>query len=385
MPGKPSSVPRSTFSFGVGLLFVALFLGCSDGVGPHGPLYRIPPGTTDGWPTAHINTSGLNADSAEAFLVRFEAGEYPNLHAFLLFRHGNLILEAYQGGSDMFGYPAEYDREALHPVYSVSKSVTSFLLGSAQELGYSTSPEEEVGTFFPERRELFRAPGWKEMTIRDLLTMSAGLHWDESSTSYLDPINDFNIMIGAADPLGYLFSRPFDASPGEGFTYNSGVSVLLGEILRRATNLPADEYAEGHLFPALDIRDFAWSRWSNGTVDTGGGLHLRPRDMAKFGALVLTGGRWNGRQVVPEDWVTASTIRQAEDRGYGYQWWIVSLSSPDWGSVPGVAAIGWGGQYVIVIPELDLICALTGANHDELTGQGITVLKDTFLSGLLNP
>jgi CubicO group peptidase (beta-lactamase class C family) len=367
------------------LLAVALLAGCDDGLGPMPSLYEVPVVTGDGWSTSHFESAGLDPDSVEAFLSRYEAGEYPNLHAFLLLRHGNLVLEAYQGGTDMFGNPVEYDGETLHPVYSVSKSVTSFLLGSARGMGYPVDPQEDIAGYFPERWPLFQDSGWSEMTLHHLLSMTTGLQWDELSTSYMDPVNDFNIMLGSSEPLEYLFGRPFAATPGESFTYNSGVSVLLGEILQRATGEPADEFAVANLFHEMDIQNFAWRRWGDGTVDTGGGLALRPRDMAKFGELVLTGGRWNGRQVVSSDWVTASTQRQAPDRGYGYQWWVVSLVSESWGSIPAVVAIGWGGQYVIVVPELELICVLTGANLEDLTGQGITVLKETFLSGLLAP
>jgi CubicO group peptidase (beta-lactamase class C family) len=257
-------------------------------------------------------------------------------------------------------------------------------VGAAGGRGYPVNPEATITSFFPERVGVFQGGEWEGMTLRDLLTMSSGLEWDELSTSYLDPANDFNALMASPDPLGFLFAKPFVSPPGERFTYNSGVSVLLGEILRRATGQEVDAFAAETVFAQLEIQDFYWGRLNDGTADTGGALALRPRDMAKFGELVLRGGVWNGVRVLPSGWVEAATIQQAPDRGYGYQWWISNLTSDNWGQLPVVAAIGWGGQYIIVIPQLDLVCVLTGANHDDLTGQGIRVLKETFLPGLMN-
>jgi len=152
--------------------------------------------------------------------------------------------------------------------------------------------------------------------------------------------------------------------PGKVWVYSSGVTELLAQVLRKATGRHADDYAGEHLFTPLGIRSFHWKRTPTGHPDTEGGLYLEPRDLAKIGYLYLKDGVWNGTRLVPEGWVTASTapamvVDATKGISYGYQWWIVS---PNGARPPAFAADGYGGQYLFVVPSLDLIAVFTGWN-----------------------
>jgi CubicO group peptidase (beta-lactamase class C family) len=149
--------------------------------------------------------------------------------------------------------------------------------------------------------------------------------------------------------------------PGSAFVYNSGATQLLSYILKTATGKEVDDYAKEHLFDPLGIEDYYWKRTPKGLADTQGGLYLLPRDLAKIGYLYLKGGVWDGRQIVPGDWITQSTQTEVKSGfHYGFQWWLLPRLSA--GGDGGYAARGYGGQILIVVPELDLIAVFTGWN-----------------------
>jgi CubicO group peptidase (beta-lactamase class C family) len=153
--------------------------------------------------------------------------------------------------------------------------------------------------------------------------------------------------------------------PGEKFVYNSGLSVILGEILKRSVGVPGDKYAEEYLFKPLGITVYDWPTTPDGLLKTGGGLALRSRDMAKFGQLYLKNGKWNGKQIVPEKWVKESTYPHicTTSGSYGYQWWLRSFSVND-RQIDSFYAIGNAGQFIFIFPELDMIVVSTAQNYD---------------------
>jgi CubicO group peptidase (beta-lactamase class C family) len=160
------------------------------------------------------------------------------------------------------------------------------------------------------------------------------------------------------------------ADPGTTFVYNSGATEVLSYLLAKATGKPADEYAKEKVFAPLGIESY-WKRTPKGLADTEGGLYLTPRDLAKIGYLYLHGGAWDGRRILPEDWVRASTREWTKTNeppyGYGYQWWVIPAANPD--GPDAFLAWGYGGQLLIVVPRLDLIAVFTGWNiygHPEL-------------------
>jgi CubicO group peptidase (beta-lactamase class C family) len=206
-------------------------------------------------------------------------------------------------------------------------------------------------------------PRRDRMRLRDVLTMTTGIQWDESSTSYTNAKNNCAEMEAADDWIQYVLDQPMAADPGTTFVYNSGATELLSYIIKKATGKEADDYAKEHLFAPLGI-NYYWKRTPKGLADTEGGLYLEPRDLAKFGYLYLHDGMWDGNRILPADWTKQSTRWLVDagktGRGYGYKWWV--LSRKDAGTYEAYAALGYGGQRLIVVPELDLVAVFTGWN-----------------------
>jgi CubicO group peptidase (beta-lactamase class C family) len=206
--------------------------------------------------------------------------------------------------------------------------------------------------------------------IRDLLAMRAGMAWDESTYPFSDDRNDAGRLNRSADWIRSALEQPMEATPGTTWRYSSGAAILLSGILLRKTGMDAVAYAVRYLFGPLGITDFDWYRNPrDGLPHTGGGLHLLPRDLARFGQLYLDGGLWKSIRLVPEAWVRESaTVRSVVgENGYGYQWWTRPLRgaaghAPERGDVP--FGWGYGGQHVFVSPHLDLVVVVNAWNPD---------------------
>ena len=244
---------------------------------------------------------------------------------------------------------------------SVSKSVTSALIGIAIRRGEIPGVDAKVMPHFS-AFSVAPDPRRDRMTLRDVLTMRTGIRWDELS-AYTDATNDCAVMESKDDWVGYVLAQPMADEPGKAFLYNSGATELLSHLIRKATGKPADDYAKEHLFAPLGI-EFFWKRTPTGLADTEGGLYLTPRDLAKIGYLYLKDGVWDGKRILPEGWVKSSTtsLTATDEKGigYGYSWWAL----PPTGAATHGAFLAWGygGQLLIVVPELDLIAVFTGWN-----------------------
>jgi CubicO group peptidase (beta-lactamase class C family) len=210
------------------------------------------------------------------------------------------------------------------------------------------------------------------------------MSWDEWTYPYADPRNDALRTLLSPDPIRYILERPMVAAPGTKFAYNTGISTLLGEIIHKASGLRADKFAERYLFEPLGISDYYWAKLPEDIVDTGGGLFLRPRDMAKLGYLFLNGGRWQGKQIVREGWIKESTTNhagaiqvpawmQAAD-GYGYHWWLGSLKVATQ-DIQFYGARGRAGQFILVFPAQQIVAVFTGLNDDVLMNQPLHMLQ----------
>ena len=188
-------------------------------------------------------------------------------------------------------------------------------------------------------------PRRDRMTLRDVLTMTTGIRWDEESTEYTDPANNCAVMEGKEDWVRYVLEQPMAEDPGKVFVYNSGATMLLSELIRKTTGKEADDYAKEHLFAPLGIEYF-WKRTPKGLADTEGGLYLAPRDLAKIGYLYLKDGSWDGKRILPEGWVKASTAASTHtpdgSYGYGYQWWVMPRKGA--GTYDAYAAWGTAGS-----------------------------------------
>jgi CubicO group peptidase (beta-lactamase class C family) len=342
----------------------------------------VPIARGDGWPVASVNENKLIDRAALCRTAdRLAASSDANIHAVLVARRGKLVFERYFRGSDEINsHPVgkvTFDGDTMHNVKSVSKSVASLAVGIALDRGLIRSINEPIFSFFPELSDL-RTPERERIQLLHALTMSMGLKWVEAIPSNEDN-NDEVRMHMAPDPCRYVLGLPVAAPAGQDFFYNTGALTLVSAIMRKAVGHPLDEFARETLFEPLGITDFEWTR-VKGDTDAGGGLRLRPRDMAKIGQLVLAGGRWNDRQIVSKAWIDVSMTPRLEATGpyfYGYLWWL-GRSLHDGREVHWTAALGRGGQSIRIVPELDLIVVVTAGYYQDYSPRAFQVQSGVF-------
>ena len=224
-----------------------------------------------------------------------------------------------------------------------------------------------------------RSPEKDRIQLFHALTMSMGLEWVEATPATGDDNNDEARMHKARDACRYVLGLAATAPPGREFFYNTGALALVSAIIRKATGRPLDEFARENLFEPLGITAVEWERYKVDT-DAGGGLRLRPRDMAKIGQLVLAGGRWNDRQIVSKEWIETSTapkIKATDGQSYGYLWWL-GRSLLNGRQVQWVGALGRGGQSIRIVPELDLIVVVTAGYYQDYSPRAFQVQSGVF-------
>ncbi|MCP4545055.1 MAG: serine hydrolase [bacterium] len=326
-----------------------------------------PIAVTGGWPVGTCVEADLPREGVDNLVQGIIAGEAGVLHSLLVIKGGELVVEEYFHG---------YGRETLHGIASCTKSVSSLLVGLALEQGAIENLDVPVVGYFP-TCAADCPQGWERITLRHLLTMSMGLDWTDAE--------GINLHGTGPDLFREVLSRRPAAEPGAKWRYiNADVNLLAG-VIKQATGRHADEFASTELFAPLGITSFDWDYLEqDGYRSMDGSLRLRPRDMARLGALVLNGGKWNGRQVVSAEWMSKSTSLQipTDDGpfGYGYLWWLTKLPSGT-GALDIVFASGWGSQFISVFPELDMIVVTTGGNQDNGKNFAISDLISRHLLG----
>jgi CubicO group peptidase (beta-lactamase class C family) len=341
----------------------------------------VPVARDDGWTVASANDDKLVDRGALCRMADRLVASGANVHAVLVARGGKLAFERYFSGSDevnnLRAGHVDFTVDTLHNMKSVSKSVASLVVGIAIDRGLIRGVDEPIFSFFPELSDL-RTPEKDSLRLVHALTMSMGLRWMEAAPDR-NYDNDEVRMQMARDPCRYVLGLPMTAPAGQEFFYNTGVLQLPSAIVRKATGRPLDEFAREALFEPLGIASFEWRR-VRGDSDAGGGLRLRPRDMAKIGQLVLAGGRWNDRQIVSKAWIEASTtprLAATDDYSYGYLWWL-RRSPLDGREVRRIAALGRGGQSIRIVPELDLVVAVTAGYYQDCSPQAFQVQAGVF-------
>jgi len=323
----------------------------------------------DGWPIDKPDSVGLDGARLCGIAARLKATE-ANVHSVVVVRRGKLVFEQYFAGYDVpWGAPDkryDFDATTRHDMRSVSKSVTSLLVGIAAGCGLFAI-DDPVLKFFPEYAAS-KGAGWENVSLRHLLTMSSGMRWDEVR-DWNDPRNDEPHLGSEAEPLRYVLSKPIDAPPGTLWNYSGGSTNLLGAVIEKTSGKPFEAFAREALFQPLGITDWEWKTYENGKIAPAAGLRLRPRDAAKIGQLVLNRGAWNGVQAVPPQWIADSTTPRFQAIGlfgglyfYGYQWWMGRTFAAG-KDVQWISGQGWGGQRIFIIPDLDIVVVTTAAMY----------------------
>jgi CubicO group peptidase (beta-lactamase class C family) len=332
-----------------------------------------PAALADGWEVAAPGAAGLDPAVLCGIGARFQAWTEANVHSVVVVRHGKLVYERYFSGPDeRLGRPlgtVTFDATTKHDLRSITKSVVSLLLGIAIGKGEIAGVEQPVMPLLPEYADL-RSPEKDKITLRDLLTMSQGLRWNED-LPYSDPNNNEVQMDDAPDPVRYTLSQPSETPPGQVFNYSGGGAIIISRLLREATGQPIDALASTELFEPLGITDFEWRPIASGEPAAASGLRLRPRDTVKLGQLVLDHGAWHGKQVVPADWIAAAITPQINGPllwFYGYQFWL-GRSLVHGREVEWALGLGYGGQRLFIVPALDLVALVhAGLYHSSMQG-----------------
>ena len=307
---------------------------------------------TEGWATSTPEAQGMDSAALEDVYdhVR-DSGA--SIRSLLVVRHGYLVAEEYFT-------PILYDVNDTHILFSVTKSVVSCLIGIAIDQGLIRGVGDTVLSYFPEYSGGITDPQKQNIRLQHLLTLTSGLEWDEKTFPYSDSRNSETQMIATSDWMRFVLERPLRDEPGTTWVYNTGSVHLLSGIIRRASGVHADEFAETHLFRPLGIDTYEWNKDPQGHPCTGGtlqGLRLTARDVAKFGYLFLDEGKWDDVQVVPKTWVEESTRRRiavTDGRGCGYLWFTGSIRV-NGRDIDHFFAAGYGGQSVHIVPELNLM------------------------------
>jgi CubicO group peptidase (beta-lactamase class C family) len=323
-------------------------------------------------PTRRALAAPTPADFERRLTLVTEDQKLSGLHALLVWQHGKIIFEHYQSGEDedrsgkQLGI-VTFAPDVAHDLRSVTKGLVGLLYGIALGEGKVPSPDAKLYAQFPEYADLATQPGRDKVTIAHVLSMTMGLEWDELSVPYGNPRNSETAMDAAPDRYRYVLSLPISGEPGSKWIYCGGATALLGHLIARGTGMPLIEYSRRTLFEPMAFGPATWAQGKDGEPYAASGLRLLPRDMLKVGQLVLVGGDWQGRQLVPKEWVKKVTTPFLEInryRSYGYHWYMGDVAPAGqsrqhhW-----VGGFGWGGQRLFALPDLDLVIAMTCGNY----------------------
>lgn len=338
---------------------------------------RAPEKTDDGWEVSSPAKLGANEALLDSMVNSVRAGDYVNIHSILVVKDGALALEEYFDG---------HTRNTRHEIRSATKSIGSILVGMAIDKGYLRSENDLVYDYFKDDYE--PAYGWspraRQVEIRHLLSMMSGY-------DCADLVSNFaceDAMYETGDWVQYSLDLPFSHDPGRHWAYNSSSLILVGEALARGSGMTVEEFAEHYLFGPLGIERFLWHRSPKKRAWIGGGARMIPREMAKIGLLMLERGLWKGKRLLSEKWIDKSTTKQGEaltgvDYGYLWQSGEAYVGSE---KIRGFWASGNGGQYIIVLPDHDMVVVFTGGNYNSTKAdQPFRMMMRSILPSFLNP
>lgn len=328
---------------------------------PERYVYRPPPARADGWPTGTLDQVGIDRAGVESFIqtildMPMDSASAPQIHGFLLARRGKLVLEEYFHGEH---------RDRLHDTRSATKSLTSLVAGAAIHAGAPLALSTPVyrlmsGGAFPPELE----PRKRTTTLEHLLTMSSGFFCDDNNPDA--PGSEERMMDQRDEPDYYRYTMavPMAYAPGDTAIYCSANPHLALGMVGRATGESPMYTFDRLLGEPMRIHRYGWLLDPAGHPLGSGSVNLLPRDFLKLGQLMLNGGTWDGRRLLGSDYVAraSSPLYRLGTRGYGYLWW--GMDFPYRGrTLHAYAALGAGGNVVIVIPDLDTVIAIQAANY----------------------
>ena len=372
------------------ILLAALLVGAGCGGGSSGGTpappppppptfsYSVPEDIGDGWQTGDLAAEGFDTQMIVDMMDRVLDETYPGIDSVAIVRNNRLLLYWFDRGRELDEYDAWINNTTRerHVLHSTSKSFTSALIGIAIDQGHIESTQVPFLDLFDYADYDNWDPRKADITLEDALTMRFGFQWDEWSLPYGDPDNDLaNLENNNFDWPKALLDLPLATDPGTAFAYNTAGTIAIGKALENATGERLGQFANTYLFFPMQITDARW--WSPHSLANGGsGLFLRTRDLAKFGQLYLDGGSWQGQQLISAEWIADSVVRRVDlsdvlsfSEGYGYQWWLDEL--PYRGQLLETwVTSGFGGQYIFVVPGLELVVAFTGHNYGNADGIG---------------
>ena len=346
----------------------------------------IPPDywPTDGFRTTTPEQQGMDSETLLQIPEFYAAAQAKDpgvaIDSISIIRNGYLVAEFY--------FNPLFPKETAHVIHSCTKSIMSALIGIAIEQGHIAGVDVPMVSFFEDKQEAIRDPKIRQIRLKDLLSMQTGMR---SRDFFLYGWEGLFATQATADWVAHILSLPLDAAPGERFDYSNLSSFLLSAIIQRATGMDTLTFARKYLFDPLGIEEVRWERSPQEIYIGYARMWLKPQDMAKIGLLYLQQGRWNGRQIIPaawvresvtphafpknyvvildangqrdqaltsQNWVSANFMRAFAD-GYGYQWWLDRSGA--------YAAVGVAGQYIMVVPQHNLVLTVTSSS----SGKGV--------------
>lgn len=346
-----------------------------------------------------ISTTRQAAAEASDFATRLAEmqrdGRVSGLHVLLVSRHGRLLFEYYGHGDDeSWGASlpdVTFGPAVLHDLRSVTKSLVGMLYGIALADGKVPPPEARLYDYFPEYPDLATQPGRDRITVAHALSMTMGTEWDELTFPYGDPRNSEIAMEAAPDRYRYILALPIVGEPGVKWTYCGGATALLGRLIVRGTGEKLVDYARRVLFDPLGLGPVEWSVDPKGEPRAASGGRMRPPDLLRVGQMVLANGVWQGKQIVPADWLKQSTTPSVIIEGtrrYGWHWYLGELPVGTPRNIElTISAIGWGDQRMFLVPALDVAVAVNAGNYHlpivEQSRIGAALINDLVLSNLV--
>jgi CubicO group peptidase (beta-lactamase class C family) len=336
-------------------------------------------------PLTEATPESQNMDSVllEQAVAEIAEGKYGDMDALLVLRNNYLVLEHYPS-------PLYHGRDYRRSAKSITKSVTSALVGIARAQGKMPPLDSNLLELFPQYTDIANMDRRKQkITLQHVLSMTAGFEWDEFAVG---DTSEFKMM-RSKDWIKYALDQPMSHEPGAKWIYNGGCSIMLSDILKNATGTEVVDYAKKYLLDPIGMENWNWTFANKNVTNTVNGLAMSRRDMARFGVLFLNDGRWQGKQIVPEEWIRKSTSVQVLGKGdyfpyaYGYQWWRLQDEEPTVAMLAindAYFALGFGGQFIFIVPHLNLVVVSTASNFGPDESLFFKLLRDRVFPAVLN-